>query len=80
MVCAVVDWNPCGMHIMKTYWDGGDGILAKTSLGQIDLAWLALHAEQVDGLPADCFQQLTDHDRPVLLTTSILILRILTIS
>lgn len=60
---AVVDWNPCGIAIMKTYKFGTESSLQGAEYSLPNLRWLAMHAEQVDCLPEDSFQPLSEHDR-----------------
>lgn len=59
---AVVDWNPSGVAILRTYKFGSGNTMEGTDWNLPDLKWLALRAEQVDNLPEDVFQPLTEHD------------------
>ena len=63
MYPAVVDWNPCGVSIMKTYRFGSDTSLQASTWGLPALSWLAMHACQLDDLPEAAWQPLTPHDR-----------------
>ena len=60
---TVVDWNPCGIAIMKTYKFGSGCSMQGAEYNLPNLHWLAMHAEQVDCLPEDSFQPLSEHDR-----------------
>ena len=58
-----MDWNPSGVAIMSTYKFGSGRSLEGSAWSLPNLQWLAMHADQVNDLPATVFQPHTDHDR-----------------
>lgn len=63
MFLVVVDWNPSGVSILKTYKFGSSALLQSPKWDLPRLTWLGLHAEELSGLPEECFQALSSHDR-----------------
>ena len=58
-----MDWNPSGVAILSTYKFGSGRSLEGSAWSLPNLQWLAMHADQVNDLPATVFQPHTDHDR-----------------
>ena len=58
---VVVDWNPSGVVILKTYKRSSSCMGMEVALPS--LSWLAMRAAMLDGLPESAFQPLTDRDR-----------------
>lgn len=60
---AVIDWNPSGVGILRTYKFGSERCLQGAEYQLPHLRWLGMHANQVDCLPETAFQPLSQHDR-----------------
>ena len=60
---AVVDWNPSGVAILGNYKYGSHFSQQGSCWLLPELQWLGLVAEDLDGLPEEAYQALTQYDR-----------------
>ncbi|GBG75251.1 hypothetical protein CBR_g19885 [Chara braunii] len=66
-ILALVDWNPAGFAIICTYKYGSTSMGLESPRYACDVKWLGLRAADVEHLPDDAFQSLSEREHRMLI-------------